>query len=69
MPHIPSPTVRSPEQLVGVSEGTMPTGRRPQPGACWDPSGGREWQPTEGLLSSGGCHIHGIAGHSWGSSV
>lgn len=39
VPHIPCPAVRIPEglkeePLVGVSEGTMPTGQGPQPGAC-----------------------------------
>lgn len=44
-------------------------GKGPQPGACRDPSGGREWQPLQGLPSSGGGHTCGVAGQSGGSPM
>lgn len=70
-PH-PDPPVRSSGglkegQLIGVSEGITPTGRGPQLGAGWDPSGGRGWLPREGLLSSGGGHAHRVMDQHWGA--
>lgn len=70
-PH-PNPPVRSSGslkegQLMGVSEGITPTGQGPRLGAGWDPSGGRRWQPREGLLSSGGGHAHRVMDQHWGA--